>query len=144
MQVVPALQQAGVSGGAYIGIRTRSELSVHRRRIHPTIAFIVDVRRDNLLLHLLFKSLFAEAGTRIEYVSLLFGRAPPPRPAEWTSATAATVGGVYQPADPAMSATRALDARVDARLATFGVPLSAQDRATIHASTIASSTPACA
>ena len=130
LQVIPALQQAGVSGGAYIGVGPDQNFS-YIARIHPTIAFIVDVRRDNLLLHLLFKSLFAEAATRIEYVSLLFGRAPPPRPAEWTTAAAPQLVA-YVDGQPAMSATRALDARVDARLATFGVPLSSQDRATIH------------
>jgi hypothetical protein len=129
LQVIPALQRAGVSGGAYIGVGPDQNFS-YIARIRPSIAFIVDVRRDNLLLHLLFKALFAEAGTRIEYLSLLFGRAPPPRPAEWTTAAAPRLAA-YIDGQPAAS-TAAIDARVDARLATFGVPLSPEDRATIH------------
>jgi len=129
LQVVPALQQAGIAGGAYIGVGPDQNFS-YIARIRPAIAFIVDVRRDNLLLHLLFKALFAESGTRIEYLSLLFGRAPPPHGADWKGAAAPQLAA-YIDAHPPAGAS-ALDARIDARVATFGVPLSSADRATIH------------
>ncbi len=49
--------------------------------ISPTsglrLAFILDIRRDNLLLHLLFKAIFQQSHTRIEYLALLFGRPVP-------------------------------------------------------------------
>ncbi len=130
LHVIPALQQAGVTGGAYIGVGPDQNFS-YIARIRPSIAFIVDVRRDNLLLHLLFKALFAEAGTRIEYLCLLFGRAPPPRPAEWRTAPIARLAA-YVDRLPAATSTTALDSRVDARIATFGVPLSREDTATIR------------
>src|SRR5690349_13702041 len=85
LQVLPALKSAGVSGGVYIGVGPDQNFS-YIARIRPSIAFIVDIRRDNLLLHLLFKALFAEAPTRVEYLSLLFGRAPPPHPEQWKGA----------------------------------------------------------
>ena len=73
LEVIPALISAGVSGGAYIGVGPDQNFS-YIARIRPAIAYIIDVRRDNLLLHLLFKALFANARSRVEYASLLTGR----------------------------------------------------------------------
>src|SRR5215510_12020703 len=64
LQVLPDLRKRNVRGGAYIGVR-------------PAVAFIIDVRRDNLLLHLLFKALFSMSRTRVEYLALLLGRPVP-------------------------------------------------------------------
>ena len=47
-------------GGAYIGVGPDQNFS-YIAAIRPDVVFIVDVRRDNLLLHLLFKSLFTLA-----------------------------------------------------------------------------------
>ena len=44
-------------------------------RVNPSIAFITDIRRDNLLHHLLFKALFEQAQNRTEYVALWLRRA---------------------------------------------------------------------
>ena len=44
---------------------------------------MLDIRRDNLLQHLLFKALFGMAHNRVEYLCLLFGRPLPPRAREW-------------------------------------------------------------
>src|SRR5580692_3816763 len=67
LDVVPALHATGVSGGTYIGVGPDQNFS-YIAQIRPAIAFIVDIRRDNLLLHLLFKALFAAAHNRTEYV----------------------------------------------------------------------------
>src|SRR3954467_14574095 len=86
LHVVPALEQAGVSGGVYIGVGPDQNFS-YIARIRPAAAFIIDIRRDNLLLHLLFKALFSASRNRIEYLSLLTGRAMPDRPDSWRDAT---------------------------------------------------------
>lgn len=39
---------------------------------------MIDIRRDNLLQHLLFKAVFSAARSRAEYLALLFGRPLPP------------------------------------------------------------------
>ena len=64
------------SGGAYIGVGPDQNFS-YIARIRPSVAYIIDIRRDNLLLHLLFKALFALAPDRVTYLSLLTGRSPP-------------------------------------------------------------------
>src|SRR5688572_11208490 len=82
LRVVPELVRLGVRGGAYVGVGPDQNYT-YIAAIRPSIAFIVDIRRDNMLLHLLFKALFELAGTRVGYLSLLFGRLPPRATAEW-------------------------------------------------------------
>src|SRR6187401_1759365 len=67
LQVVQDLHKRQVHGGAYIGVGPDQNFS-YIAEIRPSIAYMVDVRRDNLLLHLLFKALFAASRTRIEYL----------------------------------------------------------------------------
>src|SRR6202011_2724846 len=86
LEVIPALQQAGVSGGAYVGVGPDQNFS-YIASVRPLIAFILDVRRDNLLLHLLFTALFELAGSRVEYLSMLTGRVPPDRIETWRDAS---------------------------------------------------------
>ena len=69
----------GVSGGAYLGVGPDQSFT-YIARIKPRIAFMIDIRRDCLLQHLLFKSVFMMSRNRIEYMSLLMGR-PVPRDA---------------------------------------------------------------
>ena len=73
LQVAEALADSAPKGGVYIGVGPDQNFS-YIGRIRPSSAFIIDIRRDNLLLHLLFKAIFALAPTRAEYLSLLTGR----------------------------------------------------------------------
>jgi len=97
------------------------------------MAFIIDIRRDNLLLHLLFKALFSLSRNRVEYLGLLTGRVMPERLDSFRDATlervVATVDGAK--AEPPDGLHR-LDGRVHDTIAAFGVPLSAGDFATIQ------------
>src|SRR5499427_9776429 len=86
LQVVPELAQRGVHGGAYVGVGPDQNFS-YIAATRPSIAFIIDIRRDNELLHLLFKALFKESRTRADYVSLLVGRTPPADADAWRAAT---------------------------------------------------------
>src|SRR5262249_46722228 len=54
-------------------------------QIRPNIVFITDIRRDNLLQHLVFKSLFALSRNRLEYLCLLFGKPLPSDLKSWDS-----------------------------------------------------------
>jgi hypothetical protein len=85
LHVMPALEQGGVTGGVYIGVGPDQNFS-YIARIRPASAFIIDIRRDNLLMHLLFKALFASARTRVEYLAILTGRPAPDRPDTWRDA----------------------------------------------------------
>ena len=50
LHVMPTLEQAGVSGGVYIGVGPDQNFS-YIARIRPSAAFIIDIRRDNMLMH---------------------------------------------------------------------------------------------
>jgi len=130
LHVVPALRDAGLIGGAYIGVGPDQNFS-YIARVKPAIAFIIDVRRDNLLLHLLFKALFSLSETRADYLSLLFGRPVPEGLDAWRRADVEKLAAYIDGARPTEAATAALRVRVDAAIRTFGVPLSPDDFATI-------------
>jgi hypothetical protein len=131
LDVVPALKSAGVAGGAYIGVGPDTNFS-YIAQVRPAIAFIVDIRRDNLLLHLLFKALFAAAPTRIEYLALLTGRPPPEHPETWRDATLDRIVERIDGLGPDRDFARRLDRRVHDAIAGFGLPLSAADFETIE------------
>ena len=130
LHVMPALHDSGATGGAYIGVGPDQNFS-YIAQVHPTIAFIIDIRRDNLLLHLLFKALFSLSTTRADYLSLLFGRPAPEALDGWRQADVTKLADYIQGARPTAPATARLRTRVDAAIRTFGVPLSAADFATI-------------
>ncbi len=126
--VVPALARTDLRGGAYIGVGPDQNFS-YIARLQPSIAFILDIRRDNLLLHLLFKALFAESANRGDYLAALFGR-PPPVDLPAAAPTERLVRYIDDHgADP--RAVAALRTRLDAAIAGYGVPLSADDLGTI-------------
>ena len=130
LEVLPELERRGVRAGAYIGVGPDQNFS-YIAAVRPSIAFIIDIRRDNLLLQLLFKALFEQAHTRIEYLALLFGRPVPDDMDSWRESPVARVAEyINRPAldDKAITALRA---RVDRVIRGFGVPLSAGDVATI-------------
>jgi hypothetical protein len=86
LHVLGAMRRLGVGGGAYIGVGPDQNFS-YMAQVRPRIAFIVDIRRDNLLQHLLFKALFEMARNRVEYLALLTGRAVPNDVAKWNGKT---------------------------------------------------------
>jgi hypothetical protein len=46
-------------------------------KLRPAIAFIIDIRRENRNLHLMYKALFELSGDRADFVSRLFSRKRP-------------------------------------------------------------------
>lgn len=131
LHVVPALRDSGVSGGAYIGVGPDQNFS-YIAQVKPAIAFVIDLRRDNLLLHLLFKALFSMADTRVDYLSLLFGCPIPTQSGEWRTADLDKIVAYVEGTRLTDAAITALRARVDEKIKTFGVPLSDADFATIN------------
>jgi hypothetical protein len=63
-------------GGVYVGVGPEQNFS-YIARLRPALAFIVDIRRENLDLHLLYKALFELSADRADFVSRLFSRDRP-------------------------------------------------------------------
>src|SRR5258708_2437641 len=75
--VVPELVQRTTPGGVYIGVGPEQNFT-YIAALKPQMAFIPDIRRGNLDLHLMYKALFELAADRAEFVSLLFAKPRPP------------------------------------------------------------------
>jgi hypothetical protein len=75
-RVVPEIARRG-PGGVYLGVGPEQNFT-YIVALRPKIAFIVDIRRQNLLLHLLYKALVELSADRAELLSRLFGRPRPP------------------------------------------------------------------
>ena len=73
LTVVDKLHDLRVSGGAYIGVGPEQNFT-YIAKIRPAIAFIVDIRRQEIIQHLLYKAIFHEAPTRVEFLSGLLSR----------------------------------------------------------------------
>lgn len=78
LQVARTLESRVERGGVYIGVGPEQNFS-YIALSEPALAFILDIRRPNLLLHLLYKSLFELAQSREQFLALLFSR-PLPEP----------------------------------------------------------------
>jgi hypothetical protein len=74
--VIPALKQTTHPGGVYIGVGPEQNFT-YIAAVKPRIAFIVDIRRDNMLQHLMYKALFELSADRAEFFAKLFGRRRP-------------------------------------------------------------------
>ena len=73
LHVKHALKRIGVEGGVYIGVGPDQNFT-YIAQIRPRYAFILDIRRDNLIEHLLYKAVFALAESRTEFLSILFSK----------------------------------------------------------------------
>jgi hypothetical protein len=74
--IIPALTKTAVPGRAYLGVGSEQNFS-YIAAVRPAIVFIVDIRRGNLDLHLIYKALFEMAKNRADFVSKLFSRKMP-------------------------------------------------------------------
>jgi hypothetical protein len=74
--VIPALQQSVTPMSAYVGVGPDQNFT-YVAQLKPRIAFIVDIRRQNMLLHLMYKALIEMSPTREEFLSRLFSRPIP-------------------------------------------------------------------
>lgn len=121
------LDRAGVRGGVYIGVGPDQNFN-YIARVRPRLAIIADIRRDNLLHHLLFKALFTAADSRQEFLALWTGRPMPTTPVPAT--IDAMVAWVTR--TPVTAASRSAALRiVREQVLASGVALSSADLATI-------------
>jgi hypothetical protein len=130
LHVLGAMRRIGVAGGAYIGVGPDQNFS-YIAQVRPRVAFIIDIRRDNALQHLLFKALFEMARNRVEYLALLTGRAVPNDVASWNKKS---IGAIVQfleqsPQDPEQyETTRAM---VRTKIRRYGIPVTPAELETI-------------
>jgi len=75
-QVIPPLLATIKPGGVYLGVGPEQNFT-YIVAFKPKIAFIVDIRRQNLLQHMWYKAVSEMSADRADFMSRLFGRARP-------------------------------------------------------------------
>jgi hypothetical protein len=87
--VLPQVKQIVQPGGVYLGVAPDQNFT-YIAAIQPKIAFIIDIRRQNMIELLMYKAIFEMAPDRATFLSRLFSR---PRPAQLTDAS--SLGDVF-------------------------------------------------
>src|SRR5262245_8284669 len=95
-RLIPRLKDHTM-GGAYIGVGPEQNFT-YLTAIRPQIAFIIDIRRQAMLQHLMYKAIIELSADRADFLSLLFSRH---RPAGLTDeSSAAELFDAYEKALP--------------------------------------------
>jgi hypothetical protein len=81
--LIPKLQAVVRPGGVYVGVGPEQNFQ-YIASLRPKIAFIIDIRRQNMILHLMYKAAFEMAANRADFLSIIFSR---PRPEGLTEAS---------------------------------------------------------
>jgi len=81
--VIPTLQSTLPANGVYLGVGPEQNFT-YIAAIKPRLAFIVDIRRGNMNLQLLYKAFMELSHDRADFLSRLFAR---PRPKDLTDKT---------------------------------------------------------
>jgi hypothetical protein len=110
--VIPDLQKRTRSGGVYLGVGPEQNFS-YIASIQPKIAFIIDIRRQNLLELLMYKALFEISEDRADFVANLFSR---PRPPKLIASSTAEALFAYRSRSPSADLHRATLAAIDNNL----------------------------
>src|ERR1051325_6770724 len=76
LHIVDKMRQLGASGGAYLGVGPEQNFT-YIAKVRPRIAFIVDIRRQAMIQHLMYKAIFHLAPTRAQFLSRLLSRSLP-------------------------------------------------------------------
>ena len=135
LHAVTDLDSLDIRGGAYVGVGPGQNFS-YITTVRPDVAFIVDIRRDNALHHLLYKALFQISSDRLEYLAHLTGTALATSDGEATSGQSeSSIEALLQRVDslPPMDppSLESLQIRIRDAVLSTGMELSAEDLATI-------------
>jgi hypothetical protein len=124
LHVVPALEATARRGGAYVGVGPEQNFT-YLAALQPELAFVADIRRENLVLHLFYKVAFERSPTRVAFLSYLFSREAPAG-VDQSAPIETVIGAVgQQHPGPEHVAGRVRD--VEERARQLGVKLSATD-----------------
>ena len=74
--VLPEVMRVIRPGGVYLGVAPEQNFT-YIAALQPKVAFIFDIRRQNLIELLMYKALFEMAPDRVEFLSRLFSRKAP-------------------------------------------------------------------
>jgi hypothetical protein len=123
--LISYLHTLNLKGGAYVGVAPEQNYH-YIAALQPEIAFILDIRQEAIVQHLMFKAVFELSPTRADFISLLFTKPKPAGVSDAMNAFQTWNAFWYIPTDTTQF--RANLARIHDHLAkTHKFPLSGYD-----------------
>ncbi|MEO6725048.1 MAG: hypothetical protein ABIU20_07310 [Blastocatellia bacterium] len=128
--VLGKLAEGKVTGGVYMGVGPDQNFT-YIAQIKPKLAIMLDIRRDALLQHVMFKALFMMSRSRVDYLSNLFARPLPKDYKKWNDRPIRDLVDYYDrtPLDQKMADK--LKIEMHKRIESFGLSLNQRDWETI-------------
>jgi len=128
-EILPELVRRVPAGGVYLGVAPEQNFT-YITALRPKLAFIIDIRRENMVEMLMYKALFEMSANRSEFLSKLFSR-----PLRSTIAPQASVDQVFTALTPGSGSipmlTQNVQAIKDRLQKTHGYALTPRDLQTI-------------
>ena len=124
-EVIPELKKRSSPDGVYLGVGPDQNFT-YITALEPRMAFVIDIRRQNLIQHLLYKAIIELSVDRSDFLSRLFSR---PRPAGLEeSSTPKVLFDAYRDVagDELLFQTNLKDVK-DRLVEEHGFPLTAED-----------------
>ncbi|MCI0490674.1 MAG: hypothetical protein L0229_29120 [Blastocatellia bacterium] len=76
LHVIDKMREVGATGGAYMGVGPEQNFT-YIAKVRPRIAFIIDIRRQAIIQHLMYKAVFHLSPNRTQFLSLLLSKPLP-------------------------------------------------------------------
>ena len=128
-RVLSQLTKSRTASGAYFGVGPEQNFT-YIVALQPKIAFIVDIRRQNMIEHLMYKALIELSSDRAEFLARLFSR---PRPANVD--TNSGIGALFDAFNQVQSDQQMFDENLrvmkDRLIKEHGFKLTSEDETTL-------------
>ncbi len=128
-RVIPAARKHVKPGGVYIGVGPEQNFT-YASALEAKMAFVVDIRRQNMLELLVYKAIFELADNRADFLSRLFSRKQPPNLDAKTNAAA--LMAAYKAARPDAEYQQANIKLIKGVFSRHGFNMSDEDMRTIE------------
>jgi hypothetical protein len=127
---IPELRKRSTPEGVYLGVGPDQNFT-YITALRPRMAFIIDIRRQNMLEHLMYKALIEASNDRADFLSRLFSR---PRPANLNkSSTPRQLFDAFIPVAPSETLfQKNLQEMLDRLVKRHGFALTDDDRRSIE------------
>ena len=96
--VIPELVKSHPSGGVYLGVGPDQNFT-YIVALRPRLSIVTDIRRQNMIQHLMYKAAIELSPTRADFLALLFSRPRPAGIADTTGAPTLLQAYIAAPAD---------------------------------------------
>ena len=128
-RVLSQLTKSRKASGAYVGVGPEQNFT-YIVALQPKIAFILDIRRQNMIEHLMYKALIELSSDRAEFLARLFSR---PRPENVD--TSSGIGALFDAFDQIQSDSQMFDENLraikDRLIKEHGFKLTTEDETTL-------------